>query len=78
MKIRNSANGLVVWCDIVAEPDALGGTEPDGPQVAVEWVPVDKLAGLRFLPVWFEERLPALIALGQKRCRVGVYAGDVA
>ncbi|MCQ8773119.1 NUDIX domain-containing protein [Streptomyces telluris] len=69
---------MTFWCDIIAEPDVLGGAKPDGPQVDVAWVPVDKLTGLRFLPVWFESRLPALIAHGQKRGVVGVYVGDVA
>ncbi|MFC5144841.1 NUDIX domain-containing protein [Streptomyces aureoversilis] len=68
---------MLFWCELVDEPEVLGGTEPDTVQTGVEWMPVDKLTGLRFLPLWFGERLPALIDLGQKRARGGVYAGDV-
>ncbi|MEU1307795.1 NUDIX domain-containing protein [Streptomyces cinnamoneus] len=66
----------VFWCHLIEEPDALGGTVPDDGQTASEWVPVDKVAGLRFIPSSVQARLPGLIALAQAGGLNNFYAGD--
>ncbi|MEU2510787.1 hypothetical protein [Streptomyces syringium] len=40
----------VFRCELLEEPDVLGGAAPDGPQTGVEWVPLEKLTDLRLLP----------------------------
>ncbi|GGY00926.1 NUDIX domain-containing protein [Streptomyces hiroshimensis] len=65
------------WCHIVEEPDVLGGTVPDDGQTGVEWVPLDKVGALRFIPAYVRDRLVHLVALGEAGGPGGYYAGDV-
>ncbi|MEU3354553.1 hypothetical protein [Streptomyces sp. NPDC037389] len=54
----------------------LGATVQDDVQTGAEWVPLDKLAGLRFMPPSVQASLPGLIA--QASGLNGFYTGDVA
>ncbi|MCC3773811.1 NUDIX domain-containing protein [Streptomyces sp. UNOB3_S3] len=64
------------WCHFVEEPDTLGATVPDDVQTGAEWIPLDKLTGLRFMPPSVQASLPELIA--QAGGLNGFYTGDVA
>ncbi|MEV5375997.1 NUDIX domain-containing protein [Streptomyces nondiastaticus] len=61
-------------CRVLQEPAVLGGPVEDSVQLGVEWVALDKLAGLRTLPPC----LPAVItdALAAGPGRGAVYLGD--
>ncbi|MDT0453137.1 NUDIX domain-containing protein [Streptomyces hesseae] len=61
-------------CRILQEPPVLGGPLEDSVQLGVEWVPLDKLPGLRTLPPC----LPTVItnAMAADPARGAVYLGD--
>ncbi|MEU1311006.1 NUDIX domain-containing protein [Streptomyces cinnamoneus] len=67
----------IFWCEILHEPDTLGGTQHDDPQTGIEWVPLDKVASLSMIPPFLQALLPGLAAQAAAGTAHAFYAGDV-
>lgn len=67
----------VFRCEILHEPATLGGTHHDDDQTGIEWVPLDKVAGLSMIPPFLQRMLPGLVAQAAAGTAHAFYAGDV-
>ncbi|MFQ6198638.1 NUDIX domain-containing protein [Streptomyces sp. NPDC000405] len=67
----------VFWCEILDEPDSLGGSLHDDSQTRIEWIPLDKVASLPMIPPFLQRLLPGLAAQAAVGTAHAFYAGDV-
>ncbi|MFG2484861.1 MULTISPECIES: hypothetical protein [Streptomyces] len=64
--------------EVVSEPSKLGGSIPDPTHTGVEWVPLDKVAGLRMIPLYLRDRLTDVVAQATAGTWQTKYLGDTA
>ncbi|MEU6866780.1 NUDIX domain-containing protein [Streptomyces sp. NPDC046876] len=75
---RNHRVDALFWCEAVSVPSRLGGGIPDPTHTGVEWVPVDKVGGLRMIPLYLRDQLADIAAQAAAGTWQTMYLGDTA
>ncbi|MFG2298335.1 NUDIX domain-containing protein [Streptomyces sp. NPDC048603] len=75
---RNHRVDALFWCEVVSEPFKLGGSIPDPTHTGVEWVPLDKVGGLRMIPLYLRDQLTHVVAQAAAGTWQTLYLGDMA